>query len=93
MLCFGGYLYTKRRTNDQIAQTSTFASAGQIFHASPGSCSNEVLANLPKESVIERTVNNHKALPPIELVGINDVGQIPETYSRTLGANPQMCLR
>ncbi len=86
-------MYTKRRTNDQIAQSSTFVSSGQIFHASIGSCSNEVLANLPKESVIKCTINNHKALPPIELVGMKGVGQIPETNSRTLGGNPQMCLR
>ncbi len=79
MLYFGGYLYTKRRTNGRVAQPSTFVSADQIFHASTGSCSNEVLANLPKESVIKRTINNHKALPPIELVGMNGVGQIPET--------------
>ncbi len=30
------------------AQSSAFASAGQIFHASITSCSNEVLAILPK---------------------------------------------
>ncbi len=47
-------------------------------------CSNEVLAILPKESVIKRTINNHKALPPIELVGVNSLGQIPGTYNRTL---------
>ncbi len=74
-----------------MVRSSAFASAGQIFHASIGSCSNEVLAILPKESVIKRTVNNHKALPPIELVGVNAKGQIPKTYSRPLGTNPQLC--
>ncbi len=77
----------------ESAQSSAFSTAGQIFHASIGSCSNEVLATLPKESVIKRTINNHKAIPPIELIGVNGIGQIPETYSRTLGANPQLFLR
>ncbi len=77
----------------ESAQSSAFSSADQIFHASIASCSNEVLAILPKESVIKRTINNHKALPPIELVGVNGIGQIPETYSRTLCANPQLFLR
>ncbi len=82
-----------RERMKELAQSSAFASAGQIFHASIGSFSNEVLAILPKESVIKHTINNHKALPPIELVGVNGIGQIPETYSRTLGANPQPFLR
>ncbi len=69
------------------------ATAGQIFNASIVSCSNEVLAILPKESVTKCTINNHKAPPPIELVGVNGIGQIPETYSRTLGANQQLFLR
>ncbi len=77
----------------ESAQSLAFASAGQIFHTSIASCSNEVLAILPKESVIKRTINNHKALPPIELVGVNGMVQIPETYSRTLGANPQLFLK
>ncbi len=74
-----------RERMKESAQSSAFANAGQIFHAS--------MAILPKESVIKRTINNHKALPPIELVGVNGIGQIPETYSRTLGANPQLFLR
>ncbi len=81
---------------NESAQSSAFASAGQIFHASIASCLNEVLAILPKESVIKRTINNHKALPPIELVGLNGIGQIPETYSlkHTLGARLQhLCIR
>ncbi len=77
----------------ELAQSSAFATAGQIFHASIGSCSNEVLAILAKESVIKRSINNHNALHSIELVGVNGIGQIPETYSRTLGANPQLFLR
>ncbi len=45
-----------------MAQSSTFASAGQIFHASIGSVSNE-------ERVIERIISNHKTFPPNELDG------------------------
>ncbi len=59
-----------RERMKEMAQSSAFASAGQIFHASIGSCSNEVLAILPKESVNKRTINNHKALLPIGLVGV-----------------------
>ncbi len=55
-----------RERMKELAQSSAFASVGQIFHASIASCSNEALAILPKESVIKRTINNHKALPPIE---------------------------
>ncbi len=47
---------------------------------------------LPK-TVIPRTTNNHKALPPIAFFGIHGIGQTPEPYIRTLGANPQLFLR
>ncbi len=78
-----------RKRMKELAQSSVFATAGQIFHASIGSCSNEVLAIRQKESVIERTINYHKALPPI---GVREsTGHIQ--YSRTLGANPQLFLR
>ncbi len=66
-----------RERMKESAQSSAFASAGQIFHAPIACCSNEVLAILPKESMIKRTINNHKARPPIELIGENGKGQIP----------------
>ncbi len=47
----------------------------------------------PKESMIKRTINNHKAIPPIELVGMTAIGQLPESHSRTLGENPQLFLK
>ncbi len=62
-----------------MAQSSAFASAAQILNAPIGWFSNEVLAILLKESVMKRTISNHKALPPNDLVGVNGAGQIPET--------------
>ncbi len=53
----------------------------------------KVLATLI-EGKCDQTHNQQpQGTSPIELVGMKGVNQIPETNSRTLGANPQTCFR
>ncbi len=71
MLCFRGYLYSKRRSNDQIAQSSTLVSSGQVFHASIGSCSNKVLATLI-EGKCDQTHNQQSQGTSSHWIGWNE---------------------
>ncbi len=69
-----------RERMKEMAQSSAFAGTGHISYASIGSCSNKVQTILPKESTIKHEIKNHKALPPIELVGVNGIGQIHSSF-------------